>query len=196
MLFILIKSGMTVIIDWGKNDKLTNGNDTTTTTTTTTTTLKLKHRHKKAYLNTATTTTTSTHTHTHSLDRNCTGTTHNPIFIPPPEKAALIKNFAIPQVTLAVLALISYHVQIINRLSSGYVVWYWWLAQLITAESQEEVAEEGEKEDEENDDEREKLERKKGERKQKRKVGWWIVRWMVVYGLVQAVVFAGFLPPA
>ena len=38
----------------------------------------------------------------------------------------LICILALPQVTLAVLALTSYHVQIINRLSSGYVVWYWW----------------------------------------------------------------------
>ncbi|KAF8453493.1 GPI mannosyltransferase 2, partial [Terfezia claveryi] len=44
---------------------------------------------------------------------------------------SLIRAFALPQLILAILAFTSYHVQIINRLSSGYVVWYWWLAQTI-----------------------------------------------------------------
>jgi phosphatidylinositol glycan class V len=35
---------------------------------------------------------------------------------------------AAAQVLIAVMTLMSYHVQIINRLSSGYPVWYWWLA--------------------------------------------------------------------
>ncbi|KAF8477189.1 GPI mannosyltransferase 2 [Kalaharituber pfeilii] len=90
----------------------------------------------------------------------------------PQTPTVLIKEFAIPQVALACLALVSYHVQIINRLSSGCVVWYWWLAQAITNEAQGSAP--------------------VGERK----VGLWVVRWMVVYGLVQAVLFAGFLPPA
>lgn len=32
------------------------------------------------------------------------------------------------QVLLVILAFTSYHVQIITRLSSGYPVWYWWVA--------------------------------------------------------------------
>jgi phosphatidylinositol glycan class V len=33
-----------------------------------------------------------------------------------------------------VLAITSYHVQIINRLSSGYIAWYWWIASAILSE--------------------------------------------------------------
>lgn len=40
----------------------------------------------------------------------------------------LIQRMALAQVVLAVLAVTSYHVQIITRISSGYPVWYWWLA--------------------------------------------------------------------
>ncbi|EME44970.1 glycosyltransferase family 76 protein [Dothistroma septosporum NZE10] len=36
----------------------------------------------------------------------------------------LIARFALPQMVLAVLAASSFHVQIINRISSGYPVWY------------------------------------------------------------------------
>ncbi|OJJ49457.1 hypothetical protein ASPZODRAFT_60509 [Penicilliopsis zonata CBS 506.65] len=40
----------------------------------------------------------------------------------------LLAQLAIPQGLLALLALTSYHVQTINRISSGYPVWYWYLA--------------------------------------------------------------------
>jgi hypothetical protein len=43
----------------------------------------------------------------------------------------IVGRIALPQLILAVLALTSYHVQIINRISSGYPVWYWWLATMI-----------------------------------------------------------------
>ncbi|KAI9745552.1 MAG: ER membrane glycoprotein subunit of the GPI transamidase complex-like protein [Claussenomyces sp. TS43310] len=42
--------------------------------------------------------------------------------------ASLLRSLAVPQLTLAVLALFCYHVQIITRISSGYPVWYIWLA--------------------------------------------------------------------
>ena len=41
---------------------------------------------------------------------------------------ALVQCMALAQTALTVLALTSYHVQIITRISSGYPVWYWWLA--------------------------------------------------------------------
>lgn len=41
---------------------------------------------------------------------------------------SLVWCLALAQTVLAVLALTSYHVQIITRISSGYPVWYWWLA--------------------------------------------------------------------
>lgn len=40
----------------------------------------------------------------------------------------LLQHMALAQIVLAVLVATSYHVQIITRLSSGYPVWYWWLA--------------------------------------------------------------------
>ncbi|KAK3984585.1 glycosyltransferase [Cladorrhinum sp. PSN332] len=41
---------------------------------------------------------------------------------------ALLQSMAAVQVVLAVLAIAMYHVQIITRISSGYPLWYWWLA--------------------------------------------------------------------
>lgn len=41
---------------------------------------------------------------------------------------ALLQSAAVAQVLLAVLAATTYHVQIITRISSGYPLWYWWLA--------------------------------------------------------------------
>lgn len=41
---------------------------------------------------------------------------------------SFVRSAAAAQVVLAVLAATTYHVQIIARISSGYPVWYWWLA--------------------------------------------------------------------
>lgn len=42
-----------------------------------------------------------------------------------------VRALAATQSVVALLAITNYHVQIINRLSSGYVVWYWWVASCI-----------------------------------------------------------------
>lgn len=81
---------------------------------------------------------------------------------------ALVGRLALPQIVLTVMAITSYHVQIINRISSGYIVWYWFIAWIV-------------------------MDQQKPERLQKTKL--WIL-WMLPYGLVQAVLFASFLPPA
>ncbi|KAL8703578.1 MAG: hypothetical protein Q9201_003251 [Fulgogasparrea decipioides] len=78
---------------------------------------------------------------------------------------------AIPQLILAILALTIYHVQIITRLSSGYPLWYWWLASKIV------------------------------DKESIRYAGFdisvkTVVRWMVLYAFIQASLFAAFLPPA
>ncbi|KAK3350053.1 glycosyltransferase family 76 protein [Lasiosphaeria hispida] len=44
---------------------------------------------------------------------------------------ALLRSAAAAQVLLAVLAVTMYHVQIITRISSGYPLWYWWLAGML-----------------------------------------------------------------
>ncbi|KAJ5089597.1 hypothetical protein N7532_008281 [Penicillium argentinense] len=45
----------------------------------------------------------------------------------PVSPGSMLFRLAVPQGLLAVMALTSYHVQIINRISSGYPLWYWWL---------------------------------------------------------------------
>ena len=41
---------------------------------------------------------------------------------------AFVRALAATQVLVAVLAITTYHVQIVSRLSSGYPLWYWWVA--------------------------------------------------------------------
>ncbi|GAP86846.1 putative GPI mannosyltransferase 2 [Rosellinia necatrix] len=46
-----------------------------------------------------------------------------------PEGAGrLLRSMALAQVILTALAITTYHIQIITRISSGYPLWYWWLA--------------------------------------------------------------------
>lgn len=81
-------------------------------------------------------------------------------------------RFAVPQIVLAVLALTRYHVQIITRLSSGYPVWYWWLASLVLEDHKTSVF---------------------GTAFNPAAL---ITRWMIIYAIVQGGLFASFLPPA
>lgn len=100
------------------------------------------------------------------------GSTH---LAPSPEsdfQQGCLRRLAVPQALLAVMALLSYHVQIITRLSSAYPLWYIWLY------SSTKVAE-----------------RKEGNDRYFTK-NQSIVRWMVIYAMVQAALFASFLPPA
>lgn len=95
----------------------------------------------------------------------------------PPNSGLLVDNtivrrIAVPQVVLAALALTSYHVQIITRLSSGYPVWYWWLASLIAENRETSIW------------------------GMKFHFASIITRWMVLYAIVQGGLFASFLPPA
>lgn len=79
-------------------------------------------------------------------------------------------QLVIPQLVLAVAATTNFHVQIINRISSGYPVWYLVVAKWLL-------------------DEREGTAKKTIYSK-------WTVRGMVMYALIQGMLFAGFLPPA
>ncbi|KAJ9639629.1 ER membrane glycoprotein subunit of the GPI transamidase complex-like protein [Knufia peltigerae] len=76
-------------------------------------------------------------------------------------------SLALPQFSLAVLAFTSYHVQIITRISSGYPLWYIWLAAKIRSQETKNTS-----------------------------VAIIIIRWMIIYALVQAGLYASFLPPA
>ncbi|KAI9884673.1 MAG: hypothetical protein M1823_003556 [Watsoniomyces obsoletus] len=83
-----------------------------------------------------------------------------------------LQRAVLPQLLLTVLAVSNYHVQIINRISSGYAVWYWWLASAILDDSQITVM------------------------GRTWNVAQLAVRWMIIYALIQTVLFASFLPPA
>ncbi|KAI7274704.1 hypothetical protein KC352_g7983 [Hortaea werneckii] len=114
----------------------------------------------------------------------------------------VLSRLAVPQLVLVGLAVTSFHVQILNRISSGYVVWYFMLAVWIQMDSDAlETVGEGSAEDEANARIREK--------KKKRFVGSmmgsafaqrlrpeWLFRAMVMYALVQGGLYACFLPPA
>ena len=84
----------------------------------------------------------------------------------------IIPGLAVPQIVLVLLALTTYHVQIITRLSSAYPLWYWWLASLVANGSKVKVF------------------------GRERSVAGMILQWMVIYGLIQTGLFASFLPPA
>jgi len=84
----------------------------------------------------------------------------------------IVRRLALPQFILAVLALTSYHVQVINRISSGYPVWYWWLATMIVDPHETQVL---------------------GRKWNTAKVG---LRWMVLHATIQGGLFSSFLPPA
>ena len=84
----------------------------------------------------------------------------------------IIQGLAVPQIVLALLALTTYHVQIITRLSSAYPIWYWWLASLVANGSEVKVF---------------------GREGSAARI---MIQWMVIYSLVQTGLFASFLPPA
>ncbi|KAK1139675.1 ER membrane glycoprotein subunit of the GPI transamidase complex-like protein [Aspergillus melleus] len=83
-------------------------------------------------------------------------------------QASLLMRLTVPQALLSGLAITNYHVQIINRVSSGYPVWYWYLAHLILGDS-------GVKHS---------------------RIFTLAVPGAVIYALIQAVLFGSFLPPA
>lgn len=83
-----------------------------------------------------------------------------------------VRRLVVPQFILALLALTTYHVQIITRLSSGYPVWYWWLASMILEDHKVKVL---------------------GKYWSPAKI---IVQWMICYTIIQGGLFASFLPPA
>ncbi|KAH2444774.1 ER membrane glycoprotein subunit of the GPI transamidase complex-like protein [Aspergillus fumigatus] len=85
----------------------------------------------------------------------------------------LLPRLAIIQALLAVLAFTSYHVQIINRLSSGYPLWYWYLAAELISDF------------------------KNSQSTNKCiSISAVAVQAIMIYGLIHAVLFGSFLPPA
>ncbi|KAF3037775.1 ER membrane glycoprotein subunit of the GPI transamidase complex-like protein [Didymella heteroderae] len=81
-------------------------------------------------------------------------------------------ELALPQLVLAVTAATCFHVQIVNRISSGYPIWYLtvatWLLDRVSS-------------------------RPSGGRPDRAQL---VIRSMIVYAMIQGMLFANFLPPA
>ncbi|KAI7237239.1 hypothetical protein KC330_g3259 [Hortaea werneckii] len=113
----------------------------------------------------------------------------------------VLPRLAVPQLILVVMAGTSFHVQILNRISSGYVVWYFMLAVWIYLESDvSKTVVEGPAKDEADTrtDEKKKqfAGRMVGSSFAQRLRPEWLFRAMVMYALVQGGLYACFLPPA
>lgn len=87
------------------------------------------------------------------------------------DEGALVR-LALPQLVLAILVLFFNNVQIITRLSSGYPLWYIWLAKQIF-----------------NSDDF-------GQKDKSFVKSLHLVRFMVMYAVIQGGLYAAFLPPA
>lgn len=111
---------------------------------------------------------------------NVAGDSNHAVAIAAQEKQAFshqMARFALPQLVLAGLALTSFHVQIINRISSGYPVWYILLACAMhmpgdatknTSAAMSFFARNAQ----------------------------WLVRASVMYAMIQGGLYASFMPPA
>lgn len=75
-----------------------------------------------------------------------------------------LPELALPQLALALAAATSFHVQIINRIASGYPIWYLTVTAWLTNDLSSR--------------------------------GQWAIRAMIMYSMVQGILFANFLPPA
>jgi phosphatidylinositol glycan class V len=90
----------------------------------------------------------------------------------------LFRSLAFPQLLLAMMALVNHHVQIITRISSGYPIWYIWLAaQIMDANNKTDSI-------------------KMVEKGLSRRTVDAIVKYSVLYALIQGGLFSSFLPPA
>jgi phosphatidylinositol glycan class V len=83
-----------------------------------------------------------------------------------------VPELALPQLVLAIAAITSFHVQIVNRLASGYPTWYLMVATWL-------VDQDG------------FLDSVKSRHRSQ-----WVIRGMLVYAMTQGMLFANFLPPA
>ncbi|KAF2261594.1 GPI mannosyltransferas-like protein 2 [Lojkania enalia] len=82
-----------------------------------------------------------------------------------------LPELALPQLVLTITAATTFHVQIINRLSSGYPIWYLVAAEWIS-------------------------ESKTSSKERRHTISEWVTRGIVMYSLTQGMLFANFLPPA
>jgi phosphatidylinositol glycan class V len=90
----------------------------------------------------------------------------------PKPKLCAFPQLALPQLALVVAALTTFHVQIINRIASGYPIWYIFIADWIVSSTRNRGGFNG------------------GARPSS------AFRWILMYAIIQGVLFANFLPPA
>ncbi|KAH9816329.1 glycosyltransferase family 76 protein [Teratosphaeria destructans] len=101
----------------------------------------------------------------------------------------VLPRIALPQLVLVVMAATSFHVQILNRIASGYPLWYLILAVEICASGWDERAVEAGR--------TQAVLRLFGHYDRLPRVTpEWVVRGMVIYAVVQAGLYASFMPPA
>lgn len=98
-------------------------------------------------------------------------------YSPPGHKVSTSLDFnlpqlVLPQLALALAAVTSFHVQVITRISSGYPMWYPVIASWIIRQAPPSPA------------------AKYDKRLQ------WLLRGMIMYAIIQGLLFANFLPPA
>lgn len=103
----------------------------------------------------------------------------------------LIRRFALPQVVLALLTFANFHVQIINRIATGYPIWYMVIAIAITYFQQDKMFTPWTSSKVPSDRADKAARTFAGARAQQ-----WIVRSMVMYAIIQGGLYASFLPPA
>ncbi|KAE8321779.1 GPI mannosyltransferase 2 [Aspergillus sergii] len=113
-------------------------------------------------------------------------TSKTQVYSEAPLTGRLLRSLAAPQITLAILTFLKHHVQIITRMSSGYPVWYLWLAHALVeghslATSEKVDVCQGKKET---------------QIMKQYRYARMTVFYMIVYSLIQGVLFASFLPPA
>lgn len=120
-----------------------------------------------------------------SITRGCVGTgRHRSVAAAEEEDMAqILRRLAAPQLILAVMAATSFHIQIVNRISSGYPLWYLTLAIRLCSGSEILGGESP-----------------KGTRQNSKTAPLqgteWIVRGMIMYAIIQGGLYASFLPPA
>ena len=85
-----------------------------------------------------------------------------------------LPQLALPQLVLAITAATNFHVQVINRLSSGYPVWYLAVARYIMGQNGPAAL----------------------QNKLSPWVSQWVCRGLIMYAIIQGALFASFLPPA
>ena len=116
----------------------------------------------------------------------------------------VLPRLALPQLVLTVMAASSFHVQIINRISSGYPIWYVLLAVTISSSSPTSSASEPQTTTSTIDPSGPHDAKAKGQTDAtmtnvfglSKSRAQWLVRGMVLYAIIQGGLFASFLPPA